>query len=269
MKIKSLKLVFFSPTGTTKSVIQKIADGIKHEDLELIDITRPEARKKPLTVNEDDLLIVGVPVYMGRVPAIISEWLYSIKANNTPTVCLVVYGSRAYDDALLELKDILIKCGCKPIAGVSYIGEHSFSSDELPSSVGRPDESDLHYAELAGIKINDTIISLLSANQITDLQVPGNYPYGGATELWHVDFIAVSSECTQCGICAEECPAGAIDKEKSYLIDKDKCILCCACIKHCPQSAKTMKPGLVKDASIRVHERYNNRKEPESFFLKA
>ncbi|MBP2628922.1 MAG: putative ferredoxin [Firmicutes bacterium] len=195
MKIQSLKLVYFSPTGTTKAIIQGIARGINQSAVELIDITKPNARKQQLQTSENELLVVAVPVYMGRVPALLMEWLLRIKAHNTPTVCIVVYGNRVYDDALLELKDTLITCGCLPITCAAYIGEHSFSSSETPT-----------------------------------------------------------------------CPVGAIASENSNLIDNEKCITCCACIKNCPQNARTMKTGLVKDAAIRLNTLYQERKEPV-FFL--
>jgi ferredoxin len=267
MKIQSLKLVCFSPTGTTKAILQGVARGIDQSTVELIDITKPDARKQPIQTSENELLVVAVPVYMGRVPALLIEWLHAIKARNTPAVCVVVYGNRVYDNALLELKDILKKCGCKPIASAAYIGEHSFHSSELPAaSAGRPDESDLNHAELFGRKIYEKLRSVSSVDHISDINIPGNCPYGGVTELWSIDFISLSNDCTKCGICAEGCPVGAIDSEKSNLIDKEKCTLCCACIKRCPQKAKTMKPGLMKDAAIRVNEMFQERKEPE-FFL--
>jgi ferredoxin len=266
MKIESLKLVCFSPTGTTKAVIQAVGRGINYSTVELIDITKPNARKQQLQTSENELLVVAVPVYMGRVPALLSEWLHSIKAHNTPTVCIVVYGNRVYDDALLELKDILIKCGCKPIAGAAYIGEHSFSSAETPVAEGRPDANDLKHAELFGRKINEKLLSISSVNQISDINIPGNYPYGGITELWSVDFIEISNNCIQCGICAEGCPVGAIDSQNSNLIDNEKCITCCACIKNCPQKARTMKTSLVKDAAMRLNKLYKERKEPVLFF---
>jgi len=266
MKIQSLKLVYFSPTGTTKAIIQGIARGINQSAVELIDITKPNARKQQLQTSENELLVVAVPVYMGRVPALLMEWLLRIKAHNTPTVCIVVYGNRVYDDALLELKDTLITCGCLPITCAAYIGEHSFSSSETPTAEGRPDASDLHHAELLGRKINEKLLSISSVDHISDINIPGNYPYGGVTELWNVDFIAVSNDCAQCGICAEVCPVGAIASENSNLIDNEKCITCCACIKNCPQNARTMKTGLVKDAAIRLNTLYQERKEPV-FFL--
>ncbi len=203
---------------------------------------------------------------MGRVPALLIDWLQSIKADNTPAVCIVVYGNRTYEDALLELKNLLVKCGCIPVAGAAYIGEHSFSSSEIPVAEGRPDTDDLNNAELFGQKINEKLISISSADNISDVTIPGCYPYRGNPTLWDVDFIEVSDECMQCGICAEECPVGAIDLNNSGLIDKEKCITCCACIKNCPQNARVMKPGPVKDAAMRLNKLYKERKEPE-FFL--
>ena len=264
MNIQSIKLVCFSPTGTSNAIVQSVARGINHSIVEVIDITRPDARSQPLQTSEKELLVIAVPVYMGRVPALLDDWLHKVKARNTPAVCIVVYGNRAYDNALLELNDILIKRGCVPIAGAAFIGEHSFSSSELPSSEGRPDASDLNRAELFGRKINEKLRSISSVDNLSDINVPGSHPYGGVTELWKVDFIAVSNECKQCGICAKGCPAGAIDSENSDLIDIEKCTLCCACIKRCPQKAKSMKPGLMRDAAIRC-TLFKERKEPELF----
>ena len=265
MKIDSLKLICFSPTGTSRTVIQSIARGINHSTVELIDITTPHARKEPLETSENGLLIVAVPVYMGRVPALLMEWLQAIRAHDTPAVSVVVYGNRVYDDALLELNDILAQRGCKPIAGAAFIGEHSFSSAETPTARDRPDAGDLHHAEAFGRKIREKLNAVPSVDRICDVAIPGCRPYRGDAKLWIVDFIAVSDACTRCGTCAEGCPTGAIDPEDGNLTDAETCITCCACIKRCPTHARTMKPGPVRDASVRLSTLYKERKEPEYF----
>lgn len=266
MNIESLKLVYFSPTGTTKAVLMAIATGINPGTMKLIDITRQDARKQPLQTSEDELLVIGVPVYMGRVPALIIEWLNAIQAHNTPTVCVVVYGNRVYEDALLELKNIILKCGGIPIAGGAYIGEHSFSNAETPTAEGRPDEEDLRHAEEFGRKIREKFQSVSSVSELSEVVVPGMYPYRGDSTLWKVDFIAVNDRCIHCGICAAGCPVGAIDPQNSVMVNQEKCITCCACIKNCPEHARSMKPGLVQDASLRLSTLYHEPKMPE-FFL--
>lgn len=265
MNVGSLKLVYFSPTGTTGRVVEAIGKGISPDTAEHFDITLPQSRKELLVTSESDLLVVGVPVYMGRVPALATEWLKTIQGRNTPAVCVVVYGNRVYDDALLELKDTLATCGCIVVAAAAYIGEHSFSNDEEPIAPGRPDADDVGYAHVFGRQILEKLKPFSTVAELPALQVPGNQPYGGQTKLWDVDFIAVDDSCLECGVCAKVCPVGAVDAEKSTAIDVVKCITCCACIKACPQNARTIKPGPVKDAAKRLHGLFQEPKKPEIF----
>lgn len=264
MKVQTVKAVYFSPTGTTKRVVQAIADTIAPASIELIDITKPEAREAALQTSEDELLIIGVPVYMGRVPGLLAQWFHTLQAQNTPTVCVVVYGNRAYENALLELKDVVKERGGLPIAGAAYIGEHSFSNSETPSA-GRPNKEDLSHAGSFGKRIREKLQSAESLSEMAEVEVPGTYPYAGMTELWDVDFIEVSDKCTQCHTCSERCPMGAIAPHASAEIDHEKCITCCACLKACPQNARSMKPGPVKEAQARVNTLFVEPKTPEYY----
>ena len=262
MNIESAKFVYFSPTGTTRAVLESIAEGLDPGTRECIDITLPAARAQPLQTRENELLVIGVPVYMGRVPALVTPWLHAIRADHTPTVCVVVYGNRTYEDALRELADIVTGCGCIPVAGGAYVGEHSFSDPATPTAQGRPDARDLRHAREFGKKIRD---KLLSVSGVPPVHIPGMVPYRGDPTLWKVDFIEVGDACTECGTCTGHCPAGAIDAGNPRLVDISKCITCCACIKRCPEHARSINPGLVKEAQLRLHTLYPERKEPEYF----
>lgn len=266
MKIKSLKIICFSPTGTTKRIALSIAKGLDIKRVSLYDITKPEARENISETKRDELLIVAVPVYMARVPAILNKYLNNIKAHKTPAVCVVVYGNRTYGNALLELNDILSGSGCIPVAGGAFIGEHSFSCKELPIAESRPDSNDLQFAENFGKRIKEKLHSVQSVKEISKVKIPGNYPYGGVTELWSVDFISISDKCRKKGICAEVCPTGAINLIDTSIIDKEICISCCACIKICPENARTIKESKVKDAAIRLNSMFREPKIPEIFY---
>jgi hypothetical protein len=63
---------------------------------------------------------------MGRVPALINEWLNAIQAQNTPTVCVVVYGNRVYDNALLDLKILLSNADVCPVPVQHILGSIHF-----------------------------------------------------------------------------------------------------------------------------------------------
>jgi ferredoxin/NAD(P)H-dependent FMN reductase len=263
MDITSVKLACFSPTGTTKAVLQAIGAGLDAQVVEWIDGTRPETRDTPWRTAPSDVLVVGVPVYMGRVPALLGDWLGRLAGSGTPAVCVVVYGNRAYENALLELTDIVRSRGCVPIAGAACVGEHSFSSPTLPTAQGRPDDDDLRLARAFGRQVRKKLQSTTSIDELVEVCVPGALPYGGVTKLWDVDFVAVDDRCAHCGACADACPMGAINPEESAIVDPVACITCCACIKTCPQGARSMKPGPVMDAATRLNRLYSARKEPE------
>lgn len=265
MKFESVKIICFSPTGTVRQITKSIVKGMGFSDAELIDITLPDYRNHSIKTGANELLVIGVPVYVGRIPSIASEWLNSLSANKTPVVCVVVYGNRDYDDALIELKNIAIERGCIPVACGAFIGEHSFSSEETPASAGRPDDSDICLAESFGTEIAEKVKTINSLDTIDEIKVPGLYPYRNDNKTWVIDFIDVTDECNQCGLCAELCPVAAIDSLNSSSININKCILCCACIKNCKNKARRMKPGQMKDAAVRVSEKFSERKEPEIF----
>ncbi len=265
MEIRTVRLVCFSPTGTSRTVAEAVARGIGGDAVELVDITLPAGRGRRLRTAADDLLVVAVPVYVGRVPELAASWLEAVAADATPAVCLVVYGNRAVEDALLELTDIVARRGGVPVAAASFVGEHSFSSPDAPIAPGRPDADDLERAERFGRSIREKLRTATSGDTVATPTVPGRRPYRERPARPPGAFSAAGDACVQCGVCAEVCPPGAIDRSDSGAVDEDACILCCACVRGCPNGARTVQAPWIRDIAAGLSERCSARLEPECF----
>jgi hypothetical protein len=92
---------------------------------------------------ENDVVVIGAPVYAGRVAKDAVDYFKTINGAGSLAILVVLYGNREFEDALLELKNIAIDQGFIPFAASAFIGEHSFSSKEFLIAFNRPDEDDL------------------------------------------------------------------------------------------------------------------------------
>jgi ferredoxin len=267
MVVKKAYAVYFSPTGTTEKAVIACAEGtgLLYEKIDLTLLKTRQAYKHYFSKNE--LIIVGMPVYGGRLPGNLDDFFSGLKGNDTPAVALVMYGNREYDDALIELKIRLEGCGFNVIAGAAFIGEHTMNKK---IATGRPDKRDLEIAKDFGKKTLDAI----EKSTPSKLTVKGNYPFiargfnpaARGPLLANVNVITIES-CTHCGLCAENCPWGAIDMSDFEVINSSKCSLCARCIKNCPVNAKTTKSDEKTVAFMQAFEKRFSatHKEPELF----
>jgi ferredoxin len=262
---KAVKLVYFSPTRTTQKILEGIARGTEIDTVEHLDLTPPEANTPELDERQDELFILGVPVYSGRVPLEAAARMQRLKANRIPAVIVVVYGNRAFEDALLELKDLARKSGFVPVAGGAFIGEHSFANDDTPIAGGRPDTEDLIKATEFGLKIRRKMNDIDSIDEVPPLEVPGNNPYRKRNKPQEISPSTQEELCTLCKTCASVCPVAAITVESSVETDKLACILCCACVKNCPTGARVVEEPWLKKMGERLWANCQIRKEPEIF----
>ncbi len=274
MDIQSVSCVYFSPTGTTKTIIKNIAEGMQAEHIKMMDCTIRSKRKGDSFVHSSDIVILATPVYYGRVPEEVVPFLKTLSAENTPAVLAVVYGNRDYDDALLELHDISVAQGFIPVAGGAFIAEHSYSDSSRPIAHARPDSDDIGKAQTFGFKIMEKLKKLESLNDLGKIHIPGNIPYLEPVNLHMIkqvretlSFTPVTDadKCTQCGLCAENCPTVAIDPDNVSKIDKWQCMICFACVKHCPVEAKQMTDPHFNGAIEQLHMACQERKEPEMY----
>ncbi len=265
-----INAMYFSATGTTERIIKKLSYELSMQSgkthINFIDFTLPGVRKEPISFNAEDIVIIGVPVYAGRVPNVLLSYLNAIKSEGSLAVAVVVYGNRNYDDALIELIKILKLNNFKVIAAGAFIGEHSFS-DVLAKD--RPDEDDLVIVS----NFSKQIYEKLSAQNKKEANVPGSIPcrpyykpkdkHGNPIDIRKVT-PKTNDNCTDCKLCVSVCPMGSIDYNNVSKFN-GICIKCGACIKKCPVNAKYYDDENYLRHKYELEIEFAYRKEPELF----
>ena len=269
MNIRRVVGAYFSPIGTTRRVVTCLARRLAdcwQAPVEFMDFTLPARRQEPLLFKKDDFVILGVPVYAGRVPNVLLKYLACVEANGAQAIPVVVFGNRAYDDALLELRDILSRAGALPVAAAAVVGEHSFSR---VLGQGRPDARDLmEVEEFAG-----RVAAGMSSFDISPVNVPGNpnpvYFTPKDANGHPIPFKPIiprtSDACNACKWCVAHCPMGSISADNPAEII-GPCIKCCACVKGCPQGAKYFDDEGYLHHLRELEKKYAAR-HPNEFFL--
>lgn len=279
MVINKVNLIYFSPTGTSKRVSEAIVEGTEIKELAVLDITLHPLNEDVL-FSATNLAVIAVPVYGGHVPPIAVERLQHIQGQNTPVLIVVVYGNRAYEKALVELDQLVTSRGFKVIAGGTFIGEHSFSTEAHPIAKGRPDLSDLNLAVDFGKRVADKIASASDIETLYGIDVRRikrpNQPFWplfrfarklmklrkSGVPFPQTPYLKNEKACTQCALCVASCPTGAITLNATggMSVDPEKCIKCCACVRACKRKGFVYETPLAQLLS----DYFKKQKEPQT-----
>ena len=256
MNIEKVVLVYFSPTGNVRRTIMKIAEGADVPVRE-IDLTAFDARWRHYTFSDNELVIIGCPVYNKRLPEISPEIFRTLKPNHTPVASFVSYGNDDYGDALLELNDLCREHGFHCIASAAFIGEHAMAAS---LAAGRPNAEDDSAATAFGRQI---MRKAASGGIIGEVSVPGNFPYRFHPEMQAAP--DTGDSCRKCGKCAQECPVHAINPSAPAKVDARRCIQCTRCIHICPSGAKKFTNEKYIRQAARFEGSFKCPMEPEIF----
>ena len=224
--MNELKLIYFSPTGTTHKVVMETARSIDLKSVSF-DLTIKKDLKPVAKFAPNDFALFAIP---------------------------------EYEDALLELKTEVEKRGFKVIGAAAFPAEHS-----IVNSIGarRPNKADLKEASEYGISLN-RIIKKEDSFASFDLKVPGNTPYRkyGKNVLFPKADVSL---CTECSACAKICPAGAISLDNPKKTDHDKCIGCMKCVRFCKQKARYVSAFKLNMAAKKLTKVCQSDKKAEIF----
>ena len=247
--MKRVCAAYFSPCGnveTAAAAIGRSAANVLGLPFESIDFTLPAARTGDIAFGPEDLVILGTPVYAGRVPNKLMPFIRDhIHGNGALCVPVVCFGNRAFDDALAELYMLARDNGFTVIAAAAVVSEHSFAPALAP---GRPDETDL-----AGLRaFGEQVAERAQKNGPALEAVPGTMPPeryytplrtdGEPARFLKAVPVTDIAKCTRCGTCARVCPMGSVDPADPSVTTGVR-IKCQACIRRCPEGARHFDDG--------------------------
>lgn len=230
--------------------------GIEHE-AEVFELCNPAAMLSVTELTKEDVAIIAMPVYGGRIPTLATERLKQlVKANEARCVVVAVYGNRAYDDALLEMYKTAKEMGFRVIAAIGAVAEHSIIRKY---GAGRPDADDEAELKSFGAKIKEAIEQ---EKTIEESMIPGSFPYkkpmAGPNPT-------ADKSCSGCGKCAAECPVGTIPADNLRKVNKDLCISCMRCVSVCPQEARCIGMLMHGAIALAIKKGCSERKRNELF----
>ena len=146
--IKRVVGLHFSPLGGTAKITERIARGIAADlDRALAGDVACECydilgvlEKKP-AFDEETIAVIGMPVYVGKIPLPAIKLLRQIEGNGAKTIALVSYGTPTYGNALYELYSFTEEMGFKVVGAGAFIARHNLNN------LTRPDLRDVEAME--------------------------------------------------------------------------------------------------------------------------
>ena len=240
--------IIFSPTGGTEKVAHIIGRQWS-ESPRIIDLTDPKTDFSACEIHQEDQVLIAMPSFGGRAPAVAIERLKQIAGNGAKCTLVCVYGNRAYEDTLVEMEDTAKACGFRVVAAIAAVAQHSIIRQY---AANRPDASDEKQLIQFARQIADRTEAVT--------RIPGNRPYKKAGGAGLVP--KPSKDCVKCDACAKHCPVQAIDPA-TLSADPKKCISCMRCVTQCPHGARKVNGAMVSIAALAIKKACSFRKDNE------
>lgn len=234
MEINRIYSVYFSATYTTKKIVDEIAKNIS-DNVISYDVTSCPILEQ-IDMSRGDVLVIGMPVYGGRIPQSALQSILKLNGNGAPAIISCIYGNRDYDDALLELRNEVEARGFVVVSASAFIARHSIFTQIAQD---RPNSEDLKQASDFANLSKKMILGIDDLTQVEQLQLKGNYPYKIFKQL--PIYPTADDTCIACGKCALKCPLNAISKENLRKTDAEKCIACGRCIVECSVDSRNFR----------------------------
>jgi len=229
----NIQLVYFSPTDSTKNVIHKVVESMNAIITEEYNLTNQEYEDFNYSFDENDLVLLGFPVYGGRLPETAKNRFIGLKGKKTKIAIILTYGDVHYDDSLIETHEIMKNNGFITIGMGAFVVQHNIVKTV---GINRPNDEDYKLIIKFGKELNGKI----NENKLEELKIASAKPFGKYKGCPVKP--KGNRNCSKCGLCVKLCPQKAIKANNPRKNIKNKCISCMRCVKYCSKNARDLTP---------------------------
>ncbi len=246
-------IFYFSATGNSRYLAQRIADGIGDDINDIAEEIKGDCRYH---VEEGEKVGIVSPVYFYGVPTILSDFIGRMSFDGHPEFYLVLnfgtFPGTARDrfrTVMEENGHTLVQCFEVRMPENYVLMFDPPGREETESILNDADDEVERIIDILKSGKEESIITknTLYRRMVSSFAYPF-YRHGRGTRRFYAD-----NKCMKCGKCVDLCPIGIIEMDGRMPSWKSsKCIRCCACINRCPHDA--IQYGL----STRSRRRYKN-----------
>jgi ferredoxin/flavodoxin len=242
---RHVKIVYFTGTGGTKRIAERLAADLNRQQVSVSAIELNGNER--LSPEKEDMLVVIYPVYALNAPKPVYDYIRKLQTvHQIPAVVLSVSGGG----------EVFPNTACR-LHSIRYLerkGYRVFYEKMLvmPSNVfvETPDELSAYLLQILPHKVEKIAADIVAGihhrtkPHIIDRILSAFAEMEKAVSKWFGRRIKVNSSCTGCALCARQCPVQNITMQNGRPHFHDKCTVCLKCIYHCPH--KSLEPGIGK-----------------------
>ena len=273
---QTLQVVFFSPTKNTQKILAQIAGGMNYPlaTQPYIDITTRLQRKNINKKITGDIILFGVPVYIGKIPSMVLPVIAALEGNGRWMIPVAISGHVTHGECLENMIWLFRRQGFRILAAAKFIGKHSFTTSNFVLGENRPNNEDMHGAREFGKKLvekfRESPTEIILQGVPPSEETKENIPERKAQTLVESP-VHDPEKCVRCRVCYANCPVDAIDfdsfadEQNPFVVDQDLCFRCFGCVYVCPFNALSIQLTMTTEQRDEFLQYGKENQHPEVF----
>lgn len=244
----NVKIVYFSGTGNTKFLSEKLLQKFKEKEVSDIELVPVEDALGDIRSFEceDTILGIGYPVYDLMPPNIIMEFVGKLNKTKFPNAAFVfsTYTTNPLDSnyyIIQKLQDKGFHVATQENFKAPGASSYFYSNPNYPIVKGKS-----VFCKGINWQIDNFVINILDSNNRANIPIQYHRLHNFHQTFSKMIFgnlfyrnLKTNNSCNNCGQCAKSCPTSNLLMQEGKLIIKNSngCMRCLRCVQTCNKKA--------------------------------